>query len=217
MSDPIVNRYPGQRIDVDWDGRLCIHIGECGRAHGDLFVANRQPWCQPDKVAVEAVVEVVQRCPTGALTYRAKSGAGEETPAPENEATVAYNGPLFVRGELDLQGAPDDMPGVRFRAAFCRCGQSKRKPFCDNSHETTGFRDYGAVGEQGPGLRQRGGKLTIKPIQNGPLLLTGPLTLKAGSGRVAWEGESVALCRCGASQNKPFCDGSHKAADFQSG
>ena len=60
-----------------------------------------------------------------------------------------------------------------------------------------------------------GGKLTIKLVKDGPLLLAGNVTLKAGSGRVAWEGESVALCRCGESKNKPFCDGSHQVAGFR--
>ena len=51
-----------------------------------------------------------------------------------------YNGPLYVRGDLDIDGAESDMKGVRFRAALCRCGQSKNKPFCDNSHEEAGFK-----------------------------------------------------------------------------
>ena len=216
MSDQELSRYEGQKMDVDWDGRLCIHMGECGRAKGELFVGDRQPWCQPDRLTVDDVVDVVERCPTGALTYHGKDGRNAETAAPENVVMVTYNGPLFVRGDLALQGAPVDMPGVRFRVALCRCGKSNRKPFCDNSHETTGFRDYGAVGEKGPGLKNRGGKLAIKPLKDGPLLLSGNVTLKAGSGRVAWEGESVALCRCGESKNKPFCDGSHKETGFGS-
>jgi len=130
---------------------------------------------------------------------------------------VVYNGPLFASGELDLDGAPDDMPGVRFRAALCRCGQSENKPFCDNSQLTAGFEDYGAVGEKGDGLNATGAKLDIKPLIDGPLLIQGNLTIRAGSGRIAWEGTKTALCRCGASKNKPFCDGSHKDADFRSG
>ena len=57
----------------------------------------------------------------------------------------------------------------------------------------------------------------IKPLIDGPLLMQGNLTIRAGSGRVAWEGTKAALCRCGASKNKPFCDGSHKEAGFKSG
>jgi CDGSH-type Zn-finger protein/uncharacterized Fe-S cluster protein YjdI len=208
-------RYPGQQIAVEWDERLCIHVGECGRAKGELFVGGRQPWCQPDLATIDEVIDVVRRCPAGALSYQTRNGDRAESADPENVVTVSYNGPFFVRGDVELEGAPDDMPGVRFRAALCRCGESKRKPFCDNSHEAAGFRDYGAVGETGTGLSERGGKLRIKPIADGPLLLSGHVTITASSGRVAWEGEHVALCRCGASGNKPFCDGSHKQAGFK--
>jgi CDGSH-type Zn-finger protein len=122
---------------------------------------------------------------------------------------------LYVRGDLDIENAPEDMAGVRFRAALCRCGLSSNKPFCDNSHEEGGFVDRGSVGDTGPGALTEGGQLAIKPAKNGPLLLRGNFSIRAGSGRAAWQGTKAALCRCGTSKNKPFCDGSHKAAGFE--
>jgi CDGSH-type Zn-finger protein/uncharacterized Fe-S cluster protein YjdI len=215
MSEKSVVEYPGAEIDVQWDGRLCIHVGECGKAEGELFVGDRQPWCVPDKVAKADVRDVIERCPTGALTYRDKDGAPEAAPA-ENTLMVAYNGPYYVKGDLQVEGAPEDMPGVRHRAALCRCGVSKNKPFCDNSHLEVRFEDFGAVGEKGPGLTASGGPVSVKPLKDGPLRLDGNLTMYAASGRAAWRGDSLFLCRCGASNNKPFCDGSHRAAGFKS-
>jgi CDGSH-type Zn-finger protein/uncharacterized Fe-S cluster protein YjdI len=215
MSDKKVFNYDGADADVHWDGRLCIHIGECGRANNELFVGGRQPWCQPDRASLDEVVEVVGRCPTGALTYLRKDGGEGEAVESENVVSVMYNGPLFVRGDLEVDGAAEDMDGVRFRAALCRCGQSKNKPFCDNSHEEAGFRDYGAVGDEGDGLDAPGGPLKVGCAPNGPLLLSGNFTILAASGRKAWTGTKAALCRCGHSQNKPFCDGAHKKANFQ--
>lgn len=145
-----------------------------------------------------------------------KQQGGKERPDEENTVTVSYNGPYFIRGDLAIGNAPGDMPGVSFRVALCRCGHSKNKPFCDNSHEEVRFQDYGAVGEKGEGLTSRGGQLAIKQLEDGPLMLSGNITIKNGSGRIAWEGNRVALCRCGASENKPFCDGSHVAAGFKS-
>jgi CDGSH-type Zn-finger protein/uncharacterized Fe-S cluster protein YjdI len=217
MSSSPITRYPGQDADVTWDERLCIHIGECGRAKGDLFVAKREPWCQPDLVPVVDVVDVIERCPSGALVYEVKDGKTFERPAVRNTIAVSYNGPLFARGDLAIEGAAADMPGVRFRAALCRCGQSKNKPFCDNSHEAAGFKDSGAVGERGDGLQAEGGKLEMKPLKDGPLQVKGNLTLLAASGLTRWQGVETWLCRCGASKNKPFCDGSHKRIGFRAG
>jgi CDGSH-type Zn-finger protein/uncharacterized Fe-S cluster protein YjdI len=216
VSDDGIFKYPGKESDVHWNGKLCIHIGECGRAKGELFINGRQPWCQPDLASNKEVEEVVLRCPTGALTYQHKGGANTEQAASENTIHVAYNGPLYFKGDLDIEGAPDDINGVKFRAALCRCGQSKNKPFCDNSHEDASFKDYGAVGEAGEGLEATGGKLHVTPRPDGPLLVKGNVTITTGSGRQAWQGTETALCRCGESQNKPFCDGKHKQIGFKS-
>jgi CDGSH-type Zn-finger protein len=149
------------------------------------------------------------------LTYLRKDGGEGESADPENVVRVMYNGPLYVRGDLEVDGAAGDMPGVKFRAALCRCGQSKNKPFCDNSHEEAAFRDYGAVGDEGEGFDAPGGTLKVSRAPNGPLLLNGNFAIVAASGRKAWSGTKAALCRCGQSKNKPFCDGAHKAAAFQ--
>lgn len=208
-------RYPGDKVDVEWDDRLCIHIGECGRAKGDLFVGGRKPWCIPDFVSQEEVVDVIERCPTGALTYHFKDASVTEQADKENTVTVTYNGPYFLRGDLKIEGAFEQNAGLAHRAALCRCGRSKNKPFCDNSHEEVDFKDYGAVGEVGKPLVKRNGPLNIKPLKNGPLMLNGNVTIKASSGRNAWTGNKVVLCRCGASKNKPFCDGSHAKIGFE--
>jgi CDGSH-type Zn-finger protein/uncharacterized Fe-S cluster protein YjdI len=216
MAKQKVFEYPGARATVSWNGHLCIHIGECGRAKGDLFLGGRQPWCQPDLVSDDEVIDVVLRCPTGALTVDYADGSRMEAAESENTVNVAYNGPLFIRGDLNIDGAPDEAPGLQYRAALCRCGKSANKPFCDNSHEKDGFQDYGAVGEAGDADTPRGGQLDIKPVRNGPLVLNGNLTIVGSSGRESWRGSKTVLCRCGASNNKPFCDGQHKKVGFES-
>lgn len=216
MSEKDMFKYPGKAASVSWNGKLCIHIGECGRASGDLFVGGRKPWCQPDMSPNEEVVDVVLRCPTGALSVDFADGSYKETPAESNTVHVAYNGPLFLKGDLDIDGTPEDVPGLNFRAALCRCGKSKNKPYCDNSHEDAGFKDYGAVGQSSNDLDEVGGPLAVKLAEDGPLLVRGNMTIVASSGREAWQGKQAALCRCGASNNKPFCDGEHKKVGFKS-
>ena len=57
---------------------------------------------------------------------------------------------------------------------------------------------------------------TIQAVKNGPLLVKGQVQVLDAQGKqVPVQGESVALCRCGQSSNKPFCDGTHRKVSFQ--
>jgi uncharacterized Fe-S cluster protein YjdI len=54
----------------------------------------------------------------------------------------------------------------------------------------------------------------VRVSENGPLLLRGGVRVLDADGNVLYEGEKAALCRCGGSSNKPFCDGTHKTNGF---
>ncbi len=98
------------------------------------------------------------------------------------------------------------------RATLCRCGASKNKPFCDGAHAAP-EKNFTATGEpqlqDTPPLADRGGKLVVKPLRNGPLVVMGNLEVCTGTGHTVTRVQKAALCRCGASRNKPFCDGTH--------
>ena len=58
--------------------------------------------------------------------------------------------------------------------------------------------------------------VTITIRDNGPILVRGGATVSDGEGK-SWEvKDTVALCRCGQSSNKPFCDGTHNTCGFES-
>ena len=58
--------------------------------------------------------------------------------------------------------------------------------------------------------------VTITPYRDGPLLVRGPVTLVAPDGTpITSDRDPVALCRCGKSRLKPFCDGTHKLIKFR--
>jgi uncharacterized Fe-S cluster protein YjdI len=57
--------------------------------------------------------------------------------------------------------------------------------------------------------------LEVRASAAGPLLVTGGVRIVDADGTVLYEGERAALCRCGGSANKPFCDGSHKTNGFR--
>lgn len=68
--------------------------------------------------------------------------------------------------------------------------------------------------EEGP-QQLSGEKACVELFLDGPLMVEGPLLLKDTRGDTILKQESCYFCRCGASKNKPFCDGTHKDIDFK--
>lgn len=206
--------YDGEKITVHYDTRTCIHAAECVKGLPAVFNPENRPWVSPDEAAVSELTEVIARCPTGALTYERKDGGPAEQPAPENTVHVSADGPVFLAGDLRIT----DSEGTtvhRTRAAICRCGASHVKPFCDNSHQKAEFHDPGVVGDAKTKPAEEGQTaLEVRVLADGPVLLSGPHRLVDAKGETQLETGSGYLCRCGASQNKPFCDGKHKEAAF---
>ena len=209
-----VETAQGERIELEFEAKRCIHSRFCVTGAPQVFLANvKGPWIHPDAMPVERLVEVAHACPSGAIRYRRKDGAPNETAPPVNLATLREAGPYAFRAALQIDGAP-----AGFRATLCRCGASKNKPYCDGSHHEIGFN---ATGEPPGGktdmLPVRDGVLAIDPQVNGPLRVRGNLEIMSGTGRVVARVTSTYLCRCGGSANKPFCDGTHAKIGFRTG
>ena len=209
--------YRGSRITVSFDARRCIHAARCVHGLPEVFDPKRRPWIEPDGAAAERVAEVVRACPTGALQYEPSGGIEAERPAERNTVTIRPNGSLHLRGDLAFVRA-EGAETRETRAALCRCGASSNKPYCDNGHEEAGFTDPGELTDAKLPPIEEGaerGTLRIACAANGPVLVEGPVELIDASGKTVAAGRKAALCRCGASANKPFCDGSHVAIGFE--
>ena len=205
---PEVAEAPG--IALRFDGRRCIHSRHCVLDAPTVFLANTPgAWLHPEATTVEHCVRVAHSCPSGAITYERRDGGPQETAPAVNVLRVRENGPYAVHARIALGGATE------FRATLCRCGQSRRKPYCDGSHNEVGFTASGEPATRGSEpLAVRGGPLAIEPIANGPLQLHGSVEICAGTGRTVLRTRSVKLCRCGGSADKPFCDGTHARIGF---
>lgn len=59
------------------------------------------------------------------------------------------------------------------------------------------------------------GTVRMRLRHGGPLVIEGPVRLLAEDGRLLREAPSMALCRCGASREPPYCDGSHRTTAFR--
>jgi CDGSH-type Zn-finger protein/uncharacterized Fe-S cluster protein YjdI len=212
-TPPKLHRYPGAAIAVTYDATRCIHSAECTRGLPSVFDSRARPWVNADGAEAATIALAIERCPSGALHVERPDGIAESPPA-MNTATPTVDGPLYLRGELALIGADGNVALSDTRMALCRCGASQNKPFCDRSHRKAGFSDDATLrGADSPPASGGGGPVAIRARPNGPLMLTGPLTIVGANGRRAFA-ESTFLCRCGASGNKPYCDGTHKRIGF---
>jgi CDGSH-type Zn-finger protein/uncharacterized Fe-S cluster protein YjdI len=209
----MVETVKGRDVTIRFDGKLCVHSRHCVLAHPEVFVPNvKGDWIFPDAAPADAVMRIGFNCPSGAIRVTLNDGsATSEQPPVVNTLRVRENGPLAIEAELLLRGAPLD----HVRATLCRCGQSKNKPFCDGAHVAAGFAATGEpAANEAPPLEPRNGPVDLQPQPNGPLKIVGNLEVVSGTGRTVGKVRRAFFCRCGQSQNKPYCDGSHKTAGF---
>lgn len=198
-------------VTLKFEAKRCIHSRFCVLWQPQVYMANvKGPWLNPAAESVEAVVAVAHNCPSGAIQYTRHDGHPDEQAPPINLINIRENGPLAFRAEIVLNQRP-----LGYRATLCRCGASKNKPFCDNSHHDMPFAASGEPATvESPALAARDGPLQVEPQPNGPLRVRGNVEICSGTGRTVKRSTGEALCRCGQSANKPFCDGSHKRAGF---
>jgi len=207
--------YKGQGLSVQFNATRCIHAAECVHGLPAVFDPQARPWIQPGKATADEIVAVVARCPTGALQASHDDGRTAESVPARNELRMVADGPHHLRGDIEIRDDSGKAVGGETRMALCRCGASGNKPYCDNSHVGSGFKDDGtcATGEMAP---LGGGPLTLTLCTDGPVQCDGPVAIFDAFGDEVTTVHQAWLCRCGASKNKPYCDGSHKASSFKS-
>ena len=139
-KQPGVQReYRTGQIVVYWEPQLCIHTARCLRGLPQVFDINRRPWIKVDAASADQIAEVVARCPTSALRFERLDGGPQEQAPEQTTIQATPDGPLYVRGDLKIIDQDRSIHKLK-RAALCRCGHSKNKPFCDGSHWDVDFR-----------------------------------------------------------------------------
>lgn len=203
--------YRGDRVEIEFDGHRCIHSRMCVLGRPDVFVPNADgPWIHPDEAPADAIVEIAHACPSGAITYKRVDGGANEGAPVVNLVRVRENGPYALHAEINIAGKADG-----FRRTLCRCGASRSKPYCDNSHHEAGFVASGELDTRpSETLAVRNGPINVEPLPDGPLRVTGSMEIVSGTGRTIDRKTTAHLCRCGASSNKPYCDGTHAKIGF---
>ena len=145
MSD-ITKKYTNGEVTVVWKPAMCIHSTICWKeATGITTVFNPRvrPWINPLGATTDDIIAQVDKCPSGALSYFMNNEEGHEQEHVTGESIVETipNGPLMVYGNLTIKGRDGSETKKDKVTAFCRCGASQNKPYCDGSHIKAGFKD----------------------------------------------------------------------------
>lgn len=211
--------FESPAITVTWIRRRCIHVAECVRGLPGVFKPGSVPWIEPAEAAADRVAEVVRLCPTGALHYERHDGGAAEPVPGVNVVVPDPDGPFYLSGDIEVVAEDGALIARDTRVALCRCGATKNRPFCDGSHWDAGFDDAGRVGEGGSPAQDAApaGPLKVAFGAGGPLYLEGRFVLVSARGDARRELGGAELCRCGASRNQPFCDGSHTEMELREG
>lgn len=140
MKD-ITKKYTNGEVTIVWKPDTCIHSAICFKGLGEVFDPQKRPWITPEGASTERIIEQVKKCPSGALSYYLNADAGDRPVKVESETIVetSPNGPLLVYGNVTVKDAQGVLTKKNNVTAFCRCGASQNKPYCDGSHRKAGF------------------------------------------------------------------------------
>jgi CDGSH-type Zn-finger protein len=140
---PEPTRTYGDVVQVHYNPTVCAHLGVCTRNLPEVFNTTNRPWIEPDNADKATMVETIRQCPSGALTHTDTSVTEQTQGSDVDEPSIRAlrNGPLAVIGAVELAGAAFLDGATHDRFTLCRCGASRKMPFCDGSHNEVGFSD----------------------------------------------------------------------------
>jgi CDGSH-type Zn-finger protein len=134
--------YIGENITIHDNRAICSHAEHCVKNLPSVFKLNTKPWINPDGTTVEDIIETIEKCPSGALSYSIDGVEYRDQDDRKPMVTVSQNGPYIMTGGIELIGEVQFGQGAsKEHYTLCRCGASKNKPFCDGLHRDINFRD----------------------------------------------------------------------------
>jgi uncharacterized Fe-S cluster protein YjdI len=135
----IVKEYQNGDLTVVWKPQKCIHAAECVKRLPNVYNPDEKPWIKAENATVDELKDQIKACPSGALTYKIKNESMKEDQEVNTEIQVLKNGPLLVSGTLNVKKPDGTMETKDNSTAFCRCGASQNKPYCDGKHKAIAF------------------------------------------------------------------------------
>lgn len=138
-----ISRYKAKTLTIYFDKTICSHSAVCLNSLPEVFDVERFPWVDPYGASEKKIMEVIEKCPTGALSYTTDDGKTCcENIHREPKIIVQDNGPFDIEGGIELKDEYNSKPFVEEHYSLCRCGKSKNAPFCDGAHNHYYFEDF---------------------------------------------------------------------------
>lgn len=145
----IVKEYSNGEVTVFWRSELCIHSANCLIGLPDVFNTRKRPWINVHASNSKEIMKIIDTCPSRALTYlkstkfvTSKPRKSVKVKSKFARVQILKDGPALVTGNFILRDAKKKKIRIENEvAALCRCGASKKKPFCDGTHQSIGFKD----------------------------------------------------------------------------
>ena len=138
-KNEIIKEYSNGDFTVVWKPGICIHAEICAKTLPQVYNPDVRPWIKAENASVEELKAQIDQCPSGALSYYTQGEGTPEAEAQETMVEVKANGPLLVTGTLNITDAEGNTAIKTKKTAFCRCGASSNKPYCDGTHAKINF------------------------------------------------------------------------------
>jgi len=137
----IIKKYSNGELTVVWEPKKCIHSEICVKTLPEVYHPKEKPWIKPSNASTEMLKSQIDNCPSAALSYYmdGEEDAQKTSSSPDTKVDVMANGPLLVHGNLEVTSAGGKKEAKNRTTAFCRCGASNNKPYCDGAHKNIDF------------------------------------------------------------------------------
>lgn len=140
MEREITKKYSNGELTVVWKPQKCIHSRVCVKTLPMVYDPEAKPWINVENASTEELKEQIIKCPSGALSYFMNAEDNQEEETLETKIEILENGPLLIYGTLKVTDKDGNIETKNKTTAFCRCGESNNKPYCDGSHIKVDFR-----------------------------------------------------------------------------